>query len=84
MNTLQLNEELQRQLNYISNDAELMKKAINYIKRLGRLRSKTYEQDVLNKDMDELLTAFHTEDIAQEDIDRECKLVREERYNGKQ
>ncbi|MCE2616858.1 MAG: hypothetical protein ACTTKN_10400 [Phocaeicola sp.] len=84
MNTLQLNEELQRQLNYISNDAELMKKAINYIKRLGRLRSKTYEQDVLNKDMDELLTAFHTDNIAQEDIDRECKLVREERYNGKQ
>lgn len=83
MTTLQLNEELQRQLGYISNDADLMKKAIAYIKKLGRLRNKAYGQEALDKDMDELLAAFRTEQIAQEDIDRECESVREERYDGR-
>ena len=83
MTTLQLNEELQRQLSYISNDAALMRKAINYIKKLGRLRNKAYAQDELEKDMDELLTAFRADDISQEDIDRECEAVREKRYIDK-
>jgi hypothetical protein len=82
MTTLQLNEELQRQLGYISNDADLMRKAIAYIKKLGRLRNKA-EQEALEKDMDELLTAFRTEKISQETIDSECEAVREMRYEGR-
>lgn len=83
MTTLQLNEELQRQLGYISDDAELMKKAINYIKELGKLRNRVYTQSALDKDIEGLTTAFYAVDISQEDIDSECEAVREERYKGR-
>jgi len=82
MTTLQLNEELQRQLGYISDDADLMKKAIAYIKKLGRSRGRTYGQETLEKDLDELLAVFRTEKITQEEIDRECESVRQGRYDG--
>ena len=82
MTTLQLNEELQRQLGYISDDADLMKKAIAYIKKLGRSRGRTYGQETLEKDMDDLLAVFRTEKITQAEIDGECESVRQGRYDG--
>ena len=35
-------------------------------------------------EVDELLDMFNTDQISQEDIDRECEQVREELYNARQ
>ena len=35
-------------------------------------------------ELDELLAAFRTDEISQEEIDRECELVREELYHERQ
>ena len=39
---------------------------------------------VFEAEVDELLTMFNTDQISQEDVDRECELVREELYNARQ
>ena len=36
---------------------------------------------VFEAEVDELLSMFNTDQISQEDVDRECELVREELYN---
>ena len=41
--------------------------------------TKAFETEV-----DELLSMFNTDQISQEDIDRECEQVREELYNARQ
>ena len=83
MTTLQLNNELQRQLSYISDDAILLKKAINYIKQLGKERHAAYAQEDLNADIDKLLTVFHVENITQEEFNHECEMVRREQFSKK-
>lgn len=35
-------------------------------------------------EVDELLSMFNTDQISQEEIDRECELVREEMYHARQ
>ena len=35
-------------------------------------------------ELDELLAAFRTDELSQEEIDHECELVREELYNARQ
>ena len=45
------------------------------------------EKDTPSKpdtELDELLAAFRTDEISQEEIDRECELVREELYHERQ
>ena len=37
---------------------------------------------VFETEVDELLSMFNTDQISQEDVDRECELVREELYNA--
>ncbi len=39
---------------------------------------------VFEAEVDELLTMFNTDQISQEDVDRECELVREKLYNARQ
>ena len=39
---------------------------------------------VFEAEVDELLTMFNTDQISQEDVDRECELVREELYDARQ
>lgn len=39
---------------------------------------------VFEAEVDELLTMFNTNQISQEDVDRECELVREELYDARQ
>lgn len=39
---------------------------------------------VYEAEVDELLSMFNTDQISQEEIDRECELVREELYNARQ
>ena len=38
---------------------------------------------VFEAEVDELLTMFKTDQISQEDVDRECEIVREELYNAR-
>ena len=38
---------------------------------------------VFENEVDELLTMFNTDQISQEDVDRECELVREELYDAR-
>ena len=35
-------------------------------------------------EVDELLSMFNTDQISQEEVDRECELVREELYDARQ
>ena len=39
---------------------------------------------VFEAEVDELLSMFNTDQISQEEIDRECELVREELYHARQ
>ena len=78
MATMRLNNELQRQLSYISDDEALMKKVINYIKRLGKERSKAYAQNPLDKHINGLLNTLHIDDTTQETVNRKCEAVRQE------
>jgi hypothetical protein len=39
---------------------------------------------VFEAEVDELLSMFNTDQISQEDVDRECELVREELYDARQ
>ncbi len=39
---------------------------------------------VFEAEVDELLTMFNTDQISQEDVDRECELVRKELYDARQ
>ena len=39
---------------------------------------------VLESEVDELMSMFNTDQISQEEIDRECELVREEMYHARQ
>ena len=40
-------------------------------------------QRVFEAEVDELLHLFNTDQISQEEVDRECELVREELYNAR-
>lgn len=44
----------------------------------------TEKPRVFEAEVDELLTMFNTDQISQEDVDRECELVREELYDARQ
>ena len=44
----------------------------------------TTPKRVFEKEVDELLTLFNTDQISHEDVDKECELVREELYNAQQ
>ena len=47
----------------------------------------TFGTDIPRKhdaEIDELLAAFRTDEISQEEIDHECELVREELYHERQ
>ena len=39
---------------------------------------------VFEAEVDELLSMFNTDQISQEEVDRECELVKEELYNARQ
>ena len=39
---------------------------------------------VYEAEVDELLSMFNTDQISQEEVDRECELVREELYDARQ
>ena len=39
---------------------------------------------VFEAEVDELLSMFNTDQISQEEVDRECKLVRKELYDARQ
>lgn len=39
---------------------------------------------VFEAEVDELLSMFNTDQISQEDVDRECERVREELYDARQ
>ena len=39
---------------------------------------------VFEAEVDELLSMFNTDQISQEEVDRECELVREELYDARQ
>ncbi len=39
---------------------------------------------VFEAEVNELLSMFNTDQISQEEVDRECELVREELYNARQ
>ena len=41
-------------------------------------------QRVFEAEVDELQRLFNTDQISQEEVDRECELVREELYNSRQ
>jgi hypothetical protein len=41
-------------------------------------------QRIFEAEVDELLRLFNTDQISQEEVDRECELVREELYNARQ
>ena len=43
----------------------------------------TEKPRVFEAEVDELLTMFNTDKISQEDVDRECELVREELYDAR-
>ena len=40
-------------------------------------------QRIFEAEVDELLRLFNTDQISQEEVDRECELVREELYNAR-
>lgn len=42
------------------------------------------EPRVFEAEVDELLSMFNTDQISQEEVDRECELVREELYDARQ
>jgi len=44
----------------------------------------TEKPRVFEAEVDELLTMFSTDQISQEDVDRECELVREELHDARQ
>ena len=44
----------------------------------------TEKPRVFEAEVDELLSMFNTDQISQEDVDRECELVREELYDARQ
>jgi len=44
----------------------------------------TEKPRVFESEVDELLTMFNTDQISQEEVDRECELVREELYDARQ
>jgi len=46
--------------------------------------AETEKTRVFETEIDELLTMFNTDKISQEDVDRECELVREELYDARQ
>ena len=46
--------------------------------------SATEKPRVFEAEVDELLSMFNTDQISQEDVDRECELVREELYDARQ
>lgn len=39
---------------------------------------------VFETEVDELLSMFNTDQISQDEVDRECELVREEMYHARQ
>ncbi|MBR6867258.1 MAG: hypothetical protein IKN02_03395 [Prevotella sp.] len=45
--------------------------------------AETEKTRVFETEIDELLTMFNTDKISQEDVDRECELVREELYDAR-
>ena len=42
------------------------------------------EPRVFEAEVDELISMFNTDQISQEEVDRECELVREELYDARQ
>lgn len=45
--------------------------------------AETEKTRVFETEIDELLPMFNTDKISQEDVDRECELVREELYDAR-
>ena len=45
--------------------------------------AETEKTRMFETEIDELLTMFNTDKISQEDVDRECELVREELYDAR-
>ena len=64
---------------------EQMLRSMGWVFRKEETPSRVSEKPrVFETEVDELLSMFNTDQISQEEVDRECKLVREELYNARQ
>ena len=64
---------------------EQMLRSMGWAFRKEEMPSRVSEKPrVFEAEVDELLSMFNTDQISQEDIDRECELVREELYDARQ
>ena len=64
---------------------EQMLRSMGWVFRKEETPSRVSEKPrVFETEVDELLSMFNTDQISQEEVDRECKLVREELYDARQ
>ena len=62
---------------------EQMIQAMGWVFKKEEAPVKTGNSRVFEAEVDELLSMFNTDQISQEEIDRECELVKEELYNAR-
>ena len=64
---------------------EQMLRSMGWVFRKEETPSRVSEKPrVFETEVDELLSMFNTDQISQEEVDRECELVREELYDDRQ
>ena len=64
---------------------EQMVRSMGWVYKTGNTSAAdSISKRVFEAEVDELLELFQTNQITQEEIDRECELVREELYNARQ
>jgi hypothetical protein len=81
MTTLQLNQEVLRQVGSISNNENLLKKVIDFIKSIAPAK----EERVLGKkeQLENILSMSKTRDLSEEEIASEIEKGRQEFYDNR-
>lgn len=75
MSAQSLNAELFRQLSYIADDENYMKKALNYIKKLASQKEKENTADTLREDD----VPYRTKEELIADINEVCEQIKQAR-----
>lgn len=79
MTTLQLNQELLRQVGSISNNDNLLQKAIDFIKSIAPIKK---EQSLGKREqLEDILSMSKGCDLSEEEINSEIEKGRQEFYN---
>lgn len=82
MTTLQLNQEVLRQIGYISNDDNLLTKVINYIKSIIPARSDVDVVKDKKNMLDNILSMPRPCPLTDEEINKEVEKGRQEFYDN--